>query len=201
MKSELSILKSESAPVAWHGPPARAPGARRLRGSVLGARGRRRSPGFVLMEVLVSLTILGIAVAALMRSFTISLTAIRKNEISTQACVLAESILQAAEVDPPASRKTEGNFEEEGFPRYSYTLEYQEEEIKYRNLKNSAKDADLRPLRHVRLTITYSDGRLKQFNPVEVETFLLPMERFTQRSKHENELFMEEEESGSRRRR
>ncbi len=160
-------------------------------------RAASEAGGFVLIEVMVSLVILGISVAALMQSFTISLTAIRKNEIVTQACVLAESVLQLAEVQPPAGRKTEGTFEEEGFPRYSYKMEYADEEIKYRNLKNSAKDAELEPLRHIRLTITYTDGRLKTFVPVEVETFLLPLERFTQRSKHENELFLEEE-SGRR---
>ncbi len=159
---------------------------------------RSRKGGFVLMEIIVSLVILGMAVAALMRSFTISLTVIRKNDVATQACVLAESVLQSAEVDPPTSPKVTGTFEDVGFPKYSYTLEYQDQDIKYRNLKGSAKDADLRPLRHVRLTITYSDGRLRQFNPVQVETFLPPIERFTQRSKFENELFHEED--GARRR-
>lgn len=157
------------------------------------ARGRSRTGGFVLMEVIVSLVILGLAVAALMRSFTISITAIRKNEVVTQACVLAESVLQAIEVEPPTSKKSEGTFEEMGFPKYSWTLEYAEEEIRYKDLRNSAKDADLRPLRHVRLTITYDDGRLKRFNPVQVETFLLPFERFSQRSKQLNDLFMDED--------
>lgn len=157
----------------------------------------RRTGGMVLMEVLVSLVILGVSVAALMQSFTVSMSAIRKNSITTQACVLAESVLQAMEVDPPEQRKVTGTFEDQGLPKYSYTLELEEEELRYRNLRSSAKDAELKPLKRVRLTIHYEDHR-KPFNPVQVETALLPLERFTQRSRNENELFWEEEQNRRR---
>jgi prepilin-type N-terminal cleavage/methylation domain-containing protein len=153
---------------------------------------RRAHSGFVLLEVIVSLVIMGISVATLMRSFTVSMNAIRKNDVTTQACVLAESVLQDMEVNPPASKLTRGTFEEIGYPKYSWTIEMKDEEIRYRNLKTKSRVDDLKPLHYVHLTITYDDGQIHRFNPIDVEMYLMPIERYAFRSKFLNELFLED---------
>ena len=152
-------------------------------------RRRRSSGGFVLLEVIVSLIILGISIATLMRSFTISMTAIHKNDITTTACVLAESLLQQAEVTPPTQHVTQGTFEDQGYPSYSWRLSYEDEDIKYKHLKATSKVKDMKPLHHVTLTVTYADQKMRTFNPIEVELYLPPIERFSYNSKFWNELF------------
>lgn len=146
----------------------------------------------VLLEVIVSLVILGISVATLMRSFTISMTAIRKNDVTTQACLLAESLVQDFEINPPKTKTARGSFEEMGYPKFFWNMDIKEEEIKYRNLKTKSRVDNLKPLQKMHVTITYDDGRLKKFSPVDMEVYLMPIERFTFRSKFLNELFLEE---------
>ena len=163
-----------------------------------GRRGGAR--GFALLEVMVSLTILGIAVASLMQSFAVSLAAIRRNEITTQACALADTLLQNLETEPPLGKRgTEhGTFEAEGYPKYSWELRYEREEQKYRRKnKSSGQYDDLKDLHRVELTISYDDGRMKRFDPVKVATYLADLERYTQQAKQQNGLF---EDDGDRRR-
>lgn len=159
----------------------------------------RDSPrGFALLEVIVSLVILGVAVAALMRSFTISMHAIRANDVVTQACVLAERLLQDTEVQEKIPSSSSGTFADDGYPYYRWQMKYREEDIKYRHLKTKGKVDDLRPLRHVQLAVTYDDGYVKPFTPVELDEYLPPIERFAWNSKFYNQLFLEEQ-GGKRR--
>lgn len=161
---------------------------------VVGLRpGRRATAGFVLLEVIVSMVILGVSLATLMRSFTLSMNAIRRNDITTQGCVLCESLLQDLEVRPPSAKVTRGTFEDQGFPQFSYEVEYEEETIRYKGLKTTANVRDLKPLRLVRVTV-WHEGRFNR-EPVQVaqaHLYLAPIERFSYQSKFLNELFKEE---------
>jgi type II secretory pathway pseudopilin PulG len=147
----------------------------------------------VLLEVVVSLVILGIAVATIMRSFTISMAAIRKNDVSVQSFILAESMLQTLEVTPPQKGKLTGSFEADGLPNYTWEMNAKEEEIKYKHLKTASRIENLKPLHHVNLTITYDDHRNKVQTPIQVDLILPPIERFSYQSKFLNELFRDEE--------
>ncbi len=153
---------------------------------------RRRAGGFVLLEVLVSLVILGISVATIMRSFTISMSAIRKNDVSQQAFVLAESMLQNLEASPTEKGKLSGSFEADGFPHYFWELETAKEEIRYRSLKTTNRVENMRELSRVTLRVIYDDGRNKRQVPVQVDLILPPVERFSYESKFLNELFRDE---------
>ena len=110
-----------------------------------------------------------------------------------QGFVLAETLLQALEADPPKKGKKVGTFEEEGFPAYSWEMVVEEEEIKYKNLKTASKIEDLKSLRHVNLKIMYDDHKNRKLVPVQVDLILPPVERFQYQSKFLNELFREEE--------
>ncbi|MEI7634470.1 MAG: type II secretion system protein [bacterium] len=148
--------------------------------------------GFVLLEVIVSLVILGVAIATLMRSFTLSMNAIRKNDVMTQSCLLAQDMIEQIELNPPQSESTRGAFEDIGFPQFGWEIEYTEDPVEYRNLKTKSKIKDLRPLRHATLRVTYDDQRNKKLTPVLVDLYLPPIERFNYQSKFMNELFKDE---------
>jgi hypothetical protein len=153
-------------------------------------RASRRSAGFVLLEVIVSMVIMGIALGTLMRSFTLSMKAIRKNDIITQGCVLAEGLLQDLEVNPPASKTLTGDFEDLGFPEFSYEVKYKEEDIRYRGLKATSEVKDLRPLRSVQLQVFHrADREHDAIAVAEVYTLLAPIEHWSYESKFLNELF------------
>ena len=161
-------------------------------------RPRRRRAGFVLLEVLVSMVILGISVATLMRSFTMSLQALRTNQIVHQATVLADQLVADLELAPPTQSSSEGSFEEQGYPNFTWSMRYEETEPRYRSAttKNKVK---LRSLRHALVKLTYDDGRRKRWVPLSVDVYLQPIERWSYQSKFFNELFKEEPEGGGRR--
>lgn len=154
---------------------------------------RLRRRGFVLIEVVVAMVILGIALGTLMRSFTLSMKAIRQNDKITQGCVLAEGLLQDLELNPPTARRTTGDFEDLGFPEYSYEIEYTEEEIRYRGVKTTGQIDDLKPLRLAHVIIYFRGPNDRDaFKVSEAHLYLQPVERWSYQSKFLNELFREE---------
>lgn len=153
---------------------------------------RRGAAGFVLLEVIVAMVILGISIATIMRSFTLSLAAIRKNDETTLATVLAETALQSMEAEPPRKGKSSGSFEGDGYPRYGYDVVSSKEKLKYR-LKTESRPKNLRELQEINLTISYDDPRGKTTYPSDAFLILAPLERFSYESKRSNELFTEEE--------
>ena len=92
----------------------------------------------------------------------------------------------------PTTRGLQGNIEAQGFPRYFWSVKFEEEEVRYRHLKTKSRIDNLRPLKYLKLTVTYDDGVRPRFNPVETEIYLPPIERFTQKSRFSNELFKDE---------
>lgn len=149
---------------------------------------RSGATGFVLLEVLVSMVILGIAMATMMRSFTLSIAAIRNNDVTTQATVLAETLLQSLEAEPPKKGRSSGTFEPEGQPNFSYTVETTDQKLKYR-IKTQARAETLRDLKICRVQIAYDNQRGKESHPVDVYLVIPQLERFSFQSKLRNELF------------
>lgn len=154
-------------------------------------RRRSRATGFILLEVIVAIVILGLSIATLMRSFTLSMRAIRKNDVTTTACMLADRLVQEFELKPPEGKQSEGSFEDLGYPNYKWTAKYVEEDIRYR-LKTKGKVEGLRGLKLVTVNILYDDQRMRQFSPIQLDLYLPPIERFSAESKFRNELFLEE---------
>ena len=147
---------------------------------------------FVLLEVVVSLTLLGLALAAVMRSFTLSLASARQNEIVTTAGFLAQRMLDEYEVIPPDTDSAEGDFGE-AYPHYYWRIDIEEERLKYRGSMGGSAGRDLESLRIMTLEILYNDGRYRSFRPVHLVTALSGLERFSYESLQDNQLFRESE--------
>jgi prepilin-type N-terminal cleavage/methylation domain-containing protein len=152
----------------------------------------RTPSGFALMEVLVSLVILGLTVAAVMQSFTMSVKAIRRNDMVTQACMLAETLIQDLNVQPPTTRFINGNFEAMGFPQYSYEVETREEEPNARDAGAKTSIEGLRSLVICRMKIRYTDSQTRMSDVLSSTFLLMPIERFSAEAKLWNGFFLDE---------
>lgn len=138
--------------------------------------------GFVLLEVILSLLILGIAVAAFMRSFTQSLDAARRMEVSTQATSLATRLMQELDVQTPRAGLTEGVFDPP-FDKYHYYVKMDYEEINYGKLDGDDEVEQFFPMRMLEITIDYDDGNRRPFQAIQLKTAIPGWEKFSFNSK------------------
>ncbi|MCL5269701.1 MAG: type II secretion system GspH family protein [bacterium] len=136
----------------------------------------------MLLEVIVSLTILGISVAAFMRSFTQSLGAARRMEVQTQACFFAQQLFDEFEINPPPEGKSEGGFGDD-YKYYSYRLEVKYEEPVYHRLENVDQVERFYPIRTYRIEINYDDGAHKPYTALALESAIVGFEKFAYNSK------------------
>lgn len=165
---------------------------------------RPRKKGFVLLEVILSVVILGVAVAAILRSFTVSLATARRTQIVTTSCLLAQQVLEEYEVAPPQEDHAEGAFGapedaydydgmvDESSPKYKnyyWVVDVEEEEIDYPDVSFEGEKEEFENLTKLTVTIIYDDGRLRRFTPVHMETYLTNTEKFTYTSKKDNMLY------------
>ena len=150
---------------------------------------RRRSvrgplPGFVLLEVLLSLTILAIAVAAFMRSFTSSLQATSLMEVRTQAIFFADQLMDEFEIFPPASNEqTEGGFGD-AYAEFSWWVDVEIVDPRYR-LRDEPDGIDQYfAMRNYTLEIRYDDGTKEDgTSALRLDSAIIGFEKFSQQSK------------------
>ena len=139
--------------------------------------------GFVLLEVLVSLTILGVTVAACMRSFTQSISAIRQVELKTQANFFAQQLLAEFEVFPPEEGVWEGGFGED-YEHYFWRAEVSYESPHYRQVLGDETIDQYFSDRVVTLQIFHDDGRGRGAKRLlSLRTAIVGFEKFSFRSK------------------
>jgi hypothetical protein len=163
-----------------------------------------RQSGFVLLEVVLSVLILGIAIGAFMRSFTVSLATARRAQIITTASLLAQQVMEEYEVIPPQGNHEEGTFggeensySEDGLPdaeagqykNYYWSVDVEEMPVEYQDLSFDGDLKDFESLTKVAVTIIYDDKHLKRFIPIRAVTYLTNAEKFTSASKKENKLY------------
>jgi type II secretion system protein I len=154
---------------------------RETRNLKLGTRAKRA--GFVLLEVIVALTILGVAVAAFMRSFTLSLEAARKMEIQTQAVFFADQLMEYFEIMPPTEGEREGGFGDD-YRNYSYRVNVRYEEPEYRDVEVPDNIAELFKRRDYTLEIFYDNGRMKQpYAALRLDSSMIGFEKFSYQSR------------------
>ncbi|MEN6625369.1 MAG: type II secretion system protein [Candidatus Sumerlaeia bacterium] len=143
-----------------------------------------RRGAFVLLEVIVSLTILGMAVAALMRSFTQSFRAARIMEIETQASFLAQQLMDEFEVYPPMGEKViEAGFGA-GYPEYSYRVEKKYVEPHYKLPGSGKTDIEqFFAMRQLTIEIHYQDEAIALHPAIRVRTAIVGFEKFSTATK------------------
>lgn len=164
------------------------------------ARPRRRS--FVLLEVTLSLIILAVAMAAVLRAFVIGFDAIKMNKVAMTASVLAEALLDDLEIVPPGEGKMTGTFEADprfgpGYERFTWEREVEIEEPEYDDLDIDDPLQELEVLYRVKLRILYDTGRPARgrrgasslFAAVNIETYLIDAQSFSDASLQGNQLF------------
>lgn len=145
-------------------------------------RQRRPRHGFVLLEVLVSLLILGISLMAITRSLTQSMKAVRLMEIKTQAQFFAMQVMHELEVNPPDEGSSVGGFGDD-YKEYSFQLDVKYESPKYGRI-DGAKDVErFFPMRLVTISILYKDETHTPFTPLTLETAIVGFEKFSSPTK------------------
>ncbi|HQH12486.1 MAG TPA: type II secretion system protein [Candidatus Sumerlaeota bacterium] len=160
--------------------------------------------GFVLLEVILCILILGLSMGAFLRSFTVSLNTARKSQILTTATLLAQQVLEEYEVIPPQGNHEEGSFvgnegdyDEDNFPNlekaqyknYYWSVDMEEILVEYPDASFEGDTKDFENLTKMTVSIIYNDKNLRHFIPIKVTTYLTNAEKFTNNSKRENKLY------------
>ena len=156
-------------------------------------RGRRRR-SFVLLEVTIALVILGVSMGAVLRGFMIGFYSLKEIRLIEEASLLAETMLEDYELEPPPEGDREGFFVDdprfgEAFANYEWVRDVEEEELRYSGEVPRDPLQELEPLYRIRLEIWYDDGESRRFMPIAVETYLLDTTIFSQEAIQANQLF------------
>jgi type II secretory pathway pseudopilin PulG len=151
-------------------------------GPMHGGFRRRLWRGFVLLEVILSLTILGFSVAAFMRSFNQSLQAARRMEIQTQAMFFAQQLLDYFEINPPKEGLSEGGFGED-YKYYFYEVDLSYENPEYDWKFDTDGVEQFFALRPYKIRIIYNDGMHKPYVAFTAESSIVGFEKFERASK------------------
>ena len=146
------------------------------------AKGAARRGGFVLLEVIISLTILAVTVTAVLRSFSQSFSAARQLEVITQAAFFAQQLLDEFEINPPEEGENEGGFGDD-YIDYYYIVDVEYEAPDYDETNRSDEIRTFFPLRRMRIDIYYDNGRNKAMRAISLDTAIMGFERFSSAAK------------------
>lgn len=148
---------------------------------------------FVLIEVMVALVILAVAMTAILKGFVTVLATIRENTTATRAALLAETLMDDFELEPPVEGEADGSFADdirfgEEYAAYFWEFEVEEVEIKYDGFPSNPLQ-EQEPLYEMTLRIIYDDKQYRRFVPVTVTTYLLDSEVFSREAMQSSQLF------------
>lgn len=133
----------------------------------------------MLLEVLLSLAILGVSVAALMRSFNQSLSAARTMERQTQAQFFAQQLLHEFTIFPP---EKVGGFGDD-YRNYSYRAKVRYVEPKYKKLDGKADIEQFFAMQEITIEIFYEDSEHKPNLLLRVDSALPGFEKYSAETK------------------
>jgi hypothetical protein len=126
--------------------------------------------------------ILGVAISAIMRSFTVSLASIRKSEAITTGIFLAQQLLEQYEIELPEESSIEGNFGD-NYPHFRYITHFEEIDINYKDVALESLVEDFVRPTQVTIDVYYDDERMKRFRAVQLVTYVTGVEKFDYKSK------------------
>ncbi|HPS02013.1 MAG TPA: type II secretion system protein [Candidatus Sumerlaeota bacterium] len=151
-------------------------------------RVKRSRRAFILLEVLVSLTIMGVALAMVMESFTTSMKGARNASSVTMASVLARDLIEQWELTPPEAGEKTGDFGKD-HPEYTYKVRYDKVELDYDDVK-PPEEGRLEYLRRISLDVYYQtkSGKAAPKRVLHVETALTSGERFSEQARKFNKI-------------
>jgi len=156
------------------------------------ARGHALRPSFVLLEVTLSLLILAVTMGAALRGYVIGMNAIRENRMMSAAVMMAETLMDDLEIEPPVAGRANGRFEEdprfgEAFSAWSWERGVETEEIRYQQRsRNPLQEPE--PLYKMELKILYDDGRRSR-TPLIINTYLIGAMIYSDAAIQSNQLF------------
>ena len=125
--------------------------------------------GFTLLEVMAAVAIIAIALVPLLRSQTQSIRAAGVSQNLTMATLLARILMTDIETEPfPEEGEVDGDFEDLGFPQFSYRVEVANYDYISQLLESVGFPAIDDFIREVRVTIRW--GEEERFEIRESQT-------------------------------
>lgn len=146
---------------------------------------RRRSGGFVLIEVVIAMTIMATAMVAVMRGFTIGLKTLRQTHITAVGMTLAQRLLEEYEVEFPPPGTEEGHFGE-AFPHFGWERTITDEEVEYQGARMNQGDVAMSPMYFINLKVNYfrsAEDHSRPIRAIEIDTAFTQAERFSHKTR------------------
>jgi prepilin-type N-terminal cleavage/methylation domain-containing protein len=153
--------------------------------------------GFVLLEVMVAVLIIGVALVALLRGFIISLDQLKRIRYNEQAILLAKSLMDDMVLEPPAEGRFEGNFGDdprfgEEFAEWHWRVEVQVEEPDYEARPKGTLFQEMEEVYYMQVEILREEtvGREnRQYLYLDLHTIAMESDIFSTRAIQGNQLF------------
>lgn len=151
----------------------------------------RKNParGFILLEVIVSMVIISVTVASILRCFSVSIRGTHNAEIATTATMLANELLQEFEIQLPEEDQVSGDFQEDGFPFYYWEANIEEVEVDYPDISFEGEIEDFTNLTQITIDVYYDDGHRRPYRAVHLVSYVTGLEKFTYESKRANKIY------------
>ena len=154
---------------------------------------KKRKASFILLEVIVAMLILAVGMTAILRGFMMALSTIRENRVIEQAALLAETLMDDYEVEPPLDGKKDGAFEDDDRFGDDYAFFYWERDVDEEKLKYNDRPRnplqELEPVYDMELKIIYDDGNYRRFEAIVIHTRLSDIQLFSDDAIQANQLF------------
>jgi len=145
--------------------------------------GKKNIFGFVLMEVIVSMLIIGIALSVILRSFNTCADSNIRTQIATTALFLTQKVLFDVDFNPEKYKKGtyEGNFGED-YPNFYWSVTAYEIEPEYEDVTLENDIEDMATLKEYKIDIVYNDQKGRNFIPISLKTAGMGAEKFSYES-------------------
>lgn len=156
---------------------------------------RTQSPraAFILLEVMVSLVIVGVSMTALLRGFVMSLDTVKKVRMNEVALFLAEAFVDDLILEPPPEGRFNGEFHRdprfgEPFEGWQWELTVEAEEPRYRERPRGLPFRRIEHEYHARLEVSYEDD-FDRTTYLTLDTILMDPDVFSAQALQSNQLF------------